>query len=534
MSNISGQSLAQISDAISTLNKSETITDSSSFKDIIYLTDNEMADHLAVLTTSSTAILVIVNKFTSRVFRKHDQSSGWVLTAAGEFGTKSASIITLNKRAVIYWYEVEGDLQLIKPSDNDLYETVKKSTINKWLKQAEEITGRIGTISSHAKKWVEANASWRCQICADDLKRDIIDGTNRNLSYIAHIVAASLDGPRGNHPLPPEKRNDEDNLLLLCDKCHRLIDRAAPERYTVELLRKIRMDNIKAVEQALNTLRYPEVRVVTLIGNITGQTHQFDIHDVYGMIWESQLRPSQEVEKALDFGNQLYDPHTSAYWTSLFESGQIAMCQNYLRSNNSKNKREKMAIFPKHGTSVLVLAGKIFGDDGGTYLFQPVRTEPTWRWLSGPARNFSLVTIKDKTNQENEANLIVSLTYKITSDRLPKDCFDGDYLRPTLEISTSELGVDSLSRRGDINNLSDTLDKAIAHLQDVWKVKKIHLFIGCPTTGVFKIGQKMQSRHHANFVCYETNSKENYAFKPTIEISRDLIRELITNTEIKI
>lgn len=44
------------------------------------------------------------------------------------------------------------------------------------------------------------------------------------LGEMAHIVAESPDGPRGQSPLTPTERNNYENLLLLCNVHHQLID----------------------------------------------------------------------------------------------------------------------------------------------------------------------------------------------------------------------------------------------------------------------------------------------------------------------
>jgi HNH endonuclease len=44
------------------------------------------------------------------------------------------------------------------------------------------------------------------------------------LGEIAHIVAESPDGPRGDLPLSPAERNKYENLILLCNVHHQQID----------------------------------------------------------------------------------------------------------------------------------------------------------------------------------------------------------------------------------------------------------------------------------------------------------------------
>jgi hypothetical protein len=63
-----------------------------------------------------------------------------------------------------------------------------------------------------------------------------------SLSDIAHIVARSEDGPRGQYPLSLDRRDDLDNLVLLCKEHHRIID-AQPASYPVEKLRQMRADH---------------------------------------------------------------------------------------------------------------------------------------------------------------------------------------------------------------------------------------------------------------------------------------------------
>jgi len=69
------------------------------------------------------------------------------------------------------------------------------------------------------------------------------------LSNIAHIVAQSEDGPRGKYPLPITERDNESNLLLLCERHHKIID-DQPQRYTVERLRQFKEDHERKIEDA--------------------------------------------------------------------------------------------------------------------------------------------------------------------------------------------------------------------------------------------------------------------------------------------
>jgi len=62
------------------------------------------------------------------------------------------------------------------------------------------------------------------------------------LGEIAHIVADSRQGPRGNSPLSDEDRDKYPNLVLLCGDHHKVID-SQPNTYSVPVLRQMKADH---------------------------------------------------------------------------------------------------------------------------------------------------------------------------------------------------------------------------------------------------------------------------------------------------
>ncbi|MEU8182109.1 hypothetical protein AB0B86_15250 [Micromonospora sp. NPDC049047] len=70
------------------------------------------------------------------------------------------------------------------------------------------------------------------------------------VSEVAHIVAESPGGPRGDSPLSEPERNRYENLILLCNVHHQLID-SQPATYTVEWLLEVKHEHERWVEQRL-------------------------------------------------------------------------------------------------------------------------------------------------------------------------------------------------------------------------------------------------------------------------------------------
>ena len=91
-------------------------------------------------------------------------------------------------------------------------------------------------ISDRVKKQLYALSGNECAnpLCHNKL---VYPDDNAKDDQICHIEAASPDGPRYNPNQTDEERRGFDNLILLCHRCHDMIDNN-PDIYTVEILKK--------------------------------------------------------------------------------------------------------------------------------------------------------------------------------------------------------------------------------------------------------------------------------------------------------
>ncbi|ALL00035.2 hypothetical protein AM586_27290 (plasmid) [Massilia sp. WG5] len=342
--------------------------------------------------------------------------------------------------------------------------------------------------------------------------------------------------------------DEPSNFLLLCDECHRLIDKVDPDAYKTEDLRKMRTDSIREVKRLLGTLRYPEADIVYFLGNVTGQVPHISDRDMDEALWASGLRrSSKNPESYFAFGGQHHAPHEPSYWSAVFSILKFDLSNLQARLNGVRTgggPRPRLAVFPFHGTSVLLLAGRLLGDMAGTHVFQPHRNKigetwgTRWAWPTDAVvptpEKYEAKTLRDHTGTEDEANLIVSLTFPVAAFRLSTVSADkGNLTLPTIEISVENFGHSTIRHPSDLTLFGTAVDEALRRLQNVWNVKKVHLYVGAPAAAVLLVGQKMQARHHATFVCYES-LPGNGPFAPTIEISSQEVRTVGQNLSVSL
>lgn len=67
-----------------------------------------------------------------------------------------------------------------------------------------------------------------------------------HVGEIAHVISAGEEGPRSDGNMTPEQRGEYKNLILLCPRCHTIIDKAE-EEYPVELLLEWKQNHRQAI-----------------------------------------------------------------------------------------------------------------------------------------------------------------------------------------------------------------------------------------------------------------------------------------------
>jgi len=137
------------------------------------------------------------------------------------------------------------------------------------------------------------------QCAAPDCKKSFEARDEKTIiAKICHIEAASSDGPRYNSNMTDDERRDFENLILLCDECHSIIDNKDTEtKYTVLLLKEWKrshedkcrrgklIKNPKLINQAINAIASIEFKEEEL--NDTS-LNTFDINNkiVYNSVKE--------------------------------------------------------------------------------------------------------------------------------------------------------------------------------------------------------------------------------------------------------
>lgn len=124
-----------------------------------------------------------------------------------------------------------------------------------------------------------------------------------SLAEMAHIVAAELEGPRGDSTLYKHERADTSNLILLCPACHTLIDKA-PDEFPVEMLQQWKNDHERRRQALFNVAKYAS-REEARNAFVKMASYNRHIFDNYGP--HSQLAEDPESEGIRDWRRKVLE-----------------------------------------------------------------------------------------------------------------------------------------------------------------------------------------------------------------------------------
>ncbi|MBI3286187.1 MAG: SAVED domain-containing protein [Burkholderiales bacterium] len=400
----------------------------------------------------------------------------------------------------------------------------------KALKEAREATfgkGRGKAISAGTSLKVWADAGGRCMYagCGEDLSHVPLSTAKGQVAYLAHIVASDPDGPRGG-ARSHELSDVPENIMLMCDAHHRLIDRidADSERHEEQSLNTMRAAHVKQVNYLLNSLKYPRAKMMTVLADLAAVPVNQSENDLSAASIGRKLVPVDPAQH--EIRRRQRDTRTEPdFWCHLLHEHELDI--SHFRRNIADAIREHaVAIYPLHLVPVLVLAGRIAGEAGRVEVFQYHRERDSWQWDAGaipyPADSLRLET--HSQGCDDEVVLSLELTSDVDEAALPLDLSDriAQGRLSWIRLRHAKPSTAAIRHPDDLQHFRDMARKAVALVQDQLRARKVHLIAPSPASALFCFGQMLQPGHHPPYVVYDRPNGST-RFNPGLCIEGDKV-----------
>ena len=274
----------------------------------------------------------------------------------------------------------------------------------------------ITYIPESVKLRLWGRAAGRCEYegCNDRLWLDSLTKSEFNTAYIAHIVADSPEGPRGDPDLSDQLKAEISNLMLLCDKHHRLVDKAEVKLHPVERLTAMKKAHEHRLEIVTDIAADKQSHILLYGANIGTQNARVSYGGAARAMIPSRY-PAELTPLSLGLKNSSFEDTNSEFWR--IESQQLrTMFEQSVRSRLRAGEISHLSIFAFAPQPLLILLGSLLSDVPAADVYQLHREPPGWQWEDQPT-DFDYL-IHEPENADGSPALVFALSATVTDARI--------------------------------------------------------------------------------------------------------------------
>jgi len=352
------------------------------------------------------------------------------------------------------------------------------------------------------KLWVLSGG--RCEFpgCNKYVWQDDLTLNEDNFAHMAHIVAASPSGPRGDKELSPEMAKDFDNLLLVCLVHSKLVDGSNKEKYSVEDLQLYKQAHEKRIRIQTDLQPEASTTVLRFAANIGDRQVSVGLKDTYQAILPRF--PADDKGIFMDYTNRPGRGKAN-FWES-FSDEIIAQTQRELAPGNDRPRPNHISIFALGPIPVLMKLGHSIGNTISADLYQRHRDTEDWKWKPDNEDPFEYIV--NQTNGASGKNIVIvlSLSGNIHADEVYKSFEEKPYL---YEITIESPNLNFLNQQSRLKKFRDVYRKLLSQIRDVHGGDiTIHLFPAIPAPIAVLCGRELLPKTDPKMIVYDHENSD--------------------------
>lgn len=263
-----------------------------------------------------------------------------------------------------------------------------------------------------------AKAGGRCEYrgCNTELIGDLIAGReDGKFGFIAHIVADSPEGPRGDPVRSPLLARDISNLMLLCATHHKGADVDYLADHPEAILVEMKAEHEDRIAIVTGMAEERASHVIRFAADIGKNDALVSTRSIF-----SAMPPDRHPAHGRTIDIELvgcdYADHETRYW----EVQQVNLVRQFTRKVKERiEQREisQISVFALAPQPLLIELGRLLGDIVPVSVHQKHREPSTWRWQPNqPAITFH--TVEPAGPPRSVVALKLALSATITDDRI--------------------------------------------------------------------------------------------------------------------
>lgn len=305
------------------------------------------------------------------------------------------------------------------------------------------------------------------------------------IGEMGHVAGSSSAGPRPDVSLPSRRRDDYQNLILLCRNCHRKLD-VLQTSYPAKRLQEIKANHEAWVRTALPERGFSSAswKVVRIQGEFA-----FDPSTL-----AEALSPDQQNEEV-----QITVSPSRGSWASI---------QNQLRDSiegvlsNQDSVSSRVAVFPLAPVSACLFAGYLLTNRVNVRAFQYHRDDRTWVWPKDAALLTSPTFLQTEGSPAAaEVFFLFQLTASVDVSAV-RASVGGE--QALFECSVPDPSTMWLKAKSQLDELARKAREMFEVASTRFPKSRLwHIFYAGPAPGAIAVGQQLNPTMVPAIQCYE-------------------------------
>lgn len=357
---------------------------------------------------------------------------------------------------------------------------------------------------------VWGRAAGRCQYtnCGTRLDQDLISGElGKNFAYLAHNVASSPGGVRGDPKLSHDLADDPDNIVLMCDVHHRVIDdMQMAGTYSVEAVRTMKLASERRIDRLLSNPAAPATHIIRMSATIGDNETAIPLRDcIDAVVPAFTLADDRPINIKLQ-GMEHKDSDPNYYKV---EIGNLRRrFEREVRGRFEAGEMEHLAVFGFAPMPILMELGRLLSDLRAVNVFARHREPaPGWTWPNDGAP-LSFETVTGVSGPKTVA-LKLCISAEIADERIVRSMPDRDVSIWTLH--SDRLGTSVLRNENDLAGFRMEVGKILDEIRKQHGENvDLSVFPAVPVACAIEFGRTWQPKAHPAFTVFDEIRREGF------------------------
>lgn len=376
----------------------------------------------------------------------------------------------------------------------------------------------VRNANANAQKALVAMAAGRCEFpgCNRFLFEHPLTKDRGNYGENAHIVAFKEGAARGRDGERPVDINSIDNLMLLCQPCHKLID-DNPVRYTRDFLvagKEAHERRTRALTELGPELRTNVLVLKSRIGERIAEVGQQEVADALRPRY-----PSSMSFTLIDL-SQLGDEKDDGYYPMAERLIGQRVAAMYA-AQDVFGEVKHLSVIGLAPMPLLVKLGAALSNTVQTDFFQCHRDrDDRWTWhIDGPPVSYAASIVRRRTDAARVA-VTLSLSGTIDAGKLP-DTIDSGFTVYDLTLDGMSPNPGFLRTRQNLDDFRAAYRALIARItQENPAATEIHLFPAVPAPAAIVLGFDLLPKVHPALIVHDFDKRVG-GFAERIRVNRN-------------